>query len=78
MLHGADDPAVPAAEVEAFRKEMKDAKIDMQLVLYPDTVHSFTMPRAGNDNSKGAAYSAASDKRSWIAMQAFFKETLGL
>ena len=78
VLHGADDPAVPAAEVDAFRKEMKDAKIDMQLVLYPDTVHSYTMPRAGNDNSRGSAYNERSDKRSWIAMQAFFKETLGM
>ena len=78
VLHGADDPAVPAAEVDAFKKEMKDAKIDMQLVLYPDTVHSYTMPRAGNDNSRGSAYNEASARRSWIAMQAFFKETLGM
>ena len=78
VLHGADDPAVPVAEVDAFKKEMKDARIDMQLVLYPDTVHSYTMPRAGNDNSRGSAYNELSAKRSWIAMQAFFKETLGM
>ena len=77
VLHGADDPVVPAAEVEAFKAEMKDAKIDMQFVAYSGTVHSFTQPEAGNDNSKGAAYNAQSAKRSWAAMQAFLKETLG-
>jgi len=40
-------------------------------------VHSFTDPGAGNDNSRGAAYNEKADKRSWIAMQAFFNE-LGL
>ena len=76
VLHGADDPAVPPPEVEAFKKEMKDARIDMQFVAYPATVHSFTMPRADNDNSRGSAYNEKSDQRSWVAMEAFFKETL--
>jgi len=77
VLHGADDPVVPAAEVEAFKTEMKEAKVDLQFVAYSGTVHSFTQPEAGNDNSKGAAYNAQSAKRSWAAMQAFLKETLG-
>jgi dienelactone hydrolase len=29
---------------------------------------------AGNDNSKGAAYNASADKRSWEAMKDFFDE----
>ncbi len=77
VLHGADDPAVPQKEVDAFQKEMREAKLDWQFVSYSGTVHSFTMPRAGNDNSRGSAYNERSDKRSWVAMQAFFKETLG-
>ena len=82
VLHGADDPVVPAKEVEAFEKEMRDAnkdakkdgEIDWQLVAYGNTVHSFTDRNAGTDNSKGAAYNDKADQRSWSAMQAFFKE----
>ena len=40
----------------------------------PNVVHSFTQPHAGNDPSKGAAYDEVADKRSWIAMKAFFDE----
>jgi dienelactone hydrolase len=75
-LHGADDPNVPPPEVAAFEKEMRDAKVDWQLVSYGNTVHAFTNPAAGNDNSKGAAYNEKADKRSWIAMQDFFREIL--
>ncbi len=73
-LHGADDPNVPAKEVEAFEKEMRDAKVDWQLVAYGGAVHSFTDWNAGNDNSKGAAYNEKADKRSWEAMKEFFAE----
>jgi dienelactone hydrolase len=74
VLHGADDPFVPDQEVLAFQKEMRDAKVDWQLVGYGGAVHSFTDWNAGNDNSKGAAYNAQADARSWEAMKTFFAE----
>lgn len=77
VLHGADDPAVPPAEVEAFRHEMKEAKTDFEFVAYSGTVHSFTQPGAGNDNAKGAAYNERSAKRAWMAMRDLFNEKLG-
>lgn len=73
-LHGADDPFVPPAEVEGFAKEMRDAKVDWQLVSYGGAVHSFTDFGAGSDNSKGAAYNERADHRSWQAMKTFFAE----
>jgi dienelactone hydrolase len=76
-LHGADDPNVPDAEVAGFEKEMRDAGVDWQLVKYSGAVHAFTNPDAGNDNSKGAAYNAKADKRSWRAMNDFFAEIYG-
>jgi dienelactone hydrolase len=76
VLHGADDPFVPPAQVQAFEEEMRGGGVDWQLVLYSGAVHSFTIPDAGNDNSKGAAYNAAADRRSWEAMKAFFAEVL--
>ncbi len=76
VLHGADDPNVKPEEVAAFEQEMRDAKVDWQLVAYGNTVHAFTNPAAGNDPSKGMAYNADSDRRSWEAMKAFFNEIL--
>lgn len=77
VLHGADDPIVPLKAVEAFLQEMRAAKVDAEVVLYSGAVHSFTNPAAGNDNSKGSAYNEKADKRSWIAMQEFFREIFG-
>ena len=76
-LHGAADPYVPAAEVAAFEKEMTAAGADWKLIPYEGAVHAFTQPQAGDDPSKGAAYSAAADRRSWEAMKVFFTEILG-
>ncbi len=73
-LHGADDPFVPAAEVAGFEQEMRDARVDWQLVSYGGAVHSFTDWNAGNDNSRGAAYHEKADLRSWAAMKNFFAE----
>lgn len=72
VLHGADDPFVPAKDIAAFEQEMKDAKVDYKLVSYPGAVHAFTQKAAGNDNSKGAAYNEAADKASWDEMKSFF------
>lgn len=74
VLHGADDPYVPADQVAAFQKEMTAAKADWQMVFYSGAVHSFTQKEAGTDNSKGAAYNEVADRRSWAAMQGFFAE----
>ena len=74
VLHGADDPHVPGEQVAAFEQEMRTAGVDWQLIASGGAVHGFTNPANGNDNSKGAAYNAAADARSWLAMQQFFIE----
>ena len=76
VLHGADDPIVPHSEVADFETEMRNAKVDWQQVSYGNTVHAFTNSAAGNDNSRGSAYNEKADKRSWIAMEDFFREIL--
>jgi dienelactone hydrolase len=73
-LHGADDPFVKPEEVAAFQQEMRNGKVDWQMVFYGNAVHAFTNPAAGMDNSKGAAYNGAADRRSWEAMNTFFGE----
>jgi dienelactone hydrolase len=77
ILHGADDPFVKAPDIEAFKKELNDAKVDWQMVYYSGAVHAFTNPKAGDDNSKGVAYNANADRRSWQAMLDFLKEIFG-
>jgi dienelactone hydrolase len=74
VLHGADDPFVPRDQVEAFEDEMRAAKVDWELVKYSKAVHAFTNPDAGGDPSKGAAYNAQADKRSWEDMRDFLAE----
>lgn len=74
VLHGADDPSVPPAQVAAFQQEMRDAKADWQMIYYANAVHAFSDPEAGNDNSKGAAYNELAAKRSWKHMYLFLDE----
>jgi len=74
VLHGADDPFVPKAQVEAFKAEMKAAKKPFEFVAYPGAVHSFTHKDAGNDPKTGAAYNEEADKKSWSAMLSFFNK----
>jgi dienelactone hydrolase len=74
-LHGADDPFVPAQDLEAFEQEMRDAKVDWRLIKYGGAVHSFTDWNA-DGSLKGAQYNEKADKRSWEDMKQFFAEAL--
>ena len=74
VLHGAIDPNVKPESVVAFHAEMEAAKVDYQFIAYSGAVHAFTQREAGNDISKGAAYNAKADRRSWQAMKDFFAE----
>jgi dienelactone hydrolase len=73
-LHGADDPHVPAKDIAAFEDELRQSKVDWELVKYGGAVHSFTQWDAGNSAAQGVAYNEKADKRSWEAMKEFFAE----
>lgn len=77
ILHGADDPTMTKEAVEAFQQEMRDAKVDWEMVYYGDAVHAFTEESAGHDKSKGVAFNEKAAKRSWQVMQDFFHEIFG-
>lgn len=74
VLHGAADPYVPPAQVEAFRSEMEAAGVDWQLIMYGGAVHSFTHRTAGSDPSRGVAYDERAAARSWTAMRSFLSQ----
>jgi dienelactone hydrolase len=65
---------VPPDQVAAFEDEMNKAGVDWQLIAYGGAVHGFTNPANGTDISKGAAYDAAADRRSWAHARQFFDE----
>jgi dienelactone hydrolase len=74
VCHGADDPFVPPAQVNAFAEEMTKAGANWQVISYGGTVHSFTNPAADSVGNPGLAYNKQTDERSWKAMRAFFDE----
>ncbi|MFX9008095.1 dienelactone hydrolase family protein, partial [Acinetobacter baumannii] len=73
VLAGADDPYQKQTDLDAFNREMALGKVDYRYIAYPGAVHAFTEPEAGNDNSKGAAYNAEADRKSWDEMKGFLK-----
>ena len=74
VLHGSRDPLVPPADVAGFMNEMNAAQVLFRLVAYPDAVHAFTNPEAGNDPGKPTAYNAAAAEAAYAEMTAFFQQ----
>lgn len=77
VLNGAQDPLVPAEQIEGFVAEMKAAPaVDWQLVHYGRAVHSFTNPQASMPGQ--AHYDPVIAARAFRAMDDFFDERFGL
>jgi len=77
VYNGADDKFTTPEAIEAFKKEMIDAKADFKFISYPGAVHSFTNPDAtklGLKYKLPLAYNAKADKESWADMTIFLKE----
>lgn len=77
VLHGADDPYVPAEQVRNFQDEMRGAGVDWSMIYYGNAVHAFTKPAAGNDPSKGQAFNPKAEARSLAALEDFYQEIFG-
>jgi len=71
---GADDPMIPAAAVNTFEEEMRNAGADWQVITYGGTVHSFTNPEANGSINPAILYNKRTDERSWAALKSFFAE----
>jgi dienelactone hydrolase len=74
VCHGADDPLVPPAEVEAFIKEMKEGGVDWELIHYGNTVHAFTNPANDGKTNPAAKYNRKADEHSWESMKNLFAD----
>ena len=76
VCHGADDP-FENPNVENFKKEMDEAGVDYNFVVYPGATHAFSNPNAtekGEKYNMPIRYNEAADKASWDEMKAFFKK----
>lgn len=76
---GGADPMVPADQVAAFSQEMSLAKVDFELMSFPDALHAFTNPSAtemGKKHGLPLAYNKDADERSWSRMKDFLKRVL--
>lgn len=77
VCNGADDPFVTQEQIDAFKKEMDDAKVQYEFVNYEDAIHSFTSPAAdslGKKFNMPLAYNEKADKESWQEMQKVFNK----
>jgi len=74
---GGDDAFVPPAQITAFEEEMRNAKVDYQVIVYGGAHHAFTNPDADRHGIDNIKYSESADKRSFAAMKALFDEAFG-
>jgi dienelactone hydrolase len=79
VLHGADDKFSTPEQIQAFKQEMKNAKVDYRFIAYPGAVHAFTNPDAtelGKKFNLPIAYNEKADHESWAEMQKFLSRIL--
>ena len=77
VCNGADDPFVTQEQIDAFKQEMANAKVEYEFINYEGAVHSFTNPTADSVGKKfnmPLAYNEKADKESWQEMQKVFGE----
>jgi dienelactone hydrolase len=72
--HGADDPVVKPAAIDAVMNEFRRDKVDWEFIFFGNTVHSFTESSADKRNNPAMAYNPRAEKRSWAAMCNLFDE----
>lgn len=76
ILQGQEDPFVTPDQVQAFKDEMNKRHAEYEVIEYPDAVHAFTNPNAGNDKSKGTAYNSKADRESWQEFEKFLSKVM--
>jgi dienelactone hydrolase len=77
VCHGAADPHVPFAQVEAFAAEMTAAGADWQLTMYGGAQHGFTHAHARPGQTPGVEYDETADRRSFADAAAFLAAAFG-
>lgn len=76
ILHGADDATVKPEDITAMQDAFRKAKVDWDMIYYGGAKHGFTNPANGDKPGAAVAYNELAARRSWQAMQDFFRDTL--
>jgi dienelactone hydrolase len=71
-LHGSADPVTPKPMMDAFEDELTKAKVDWQVMMFGDAVHSFCDPTV---NAGPTRYDERLCRKSYMLMRDFFAET---
>jgi len=77
VCHGAEDHFVKPEVIEAFRKRLKEAGVDLTFVVYPGAKHGFTNPeadKAAQEFGLDVGYNANADAESWKELLGFLKK----
>jgi dienelactone hydrolase len=74
ILNGAEDAYIKLETIDQVRVALDKAKVDWYFVNYAHAVHAFTNPDADSYKLPNIGYNEKAAKRSWAAMQDFFKE----
>jgi dienelactone hydrolase len=68
ILHGAEDPVAPMAELNAVISQFRAAKVDFEVNLYSGAAHAFTKPQNPSE--------VRADDEYRVAMTRFLKDIL--
>lgn len=80
VANGGADPMVTAEQIDAFRREMEEAGVDLTFISYPGALHAFTNPEAtelGKKFEMPIAYDHDADVASWAELEKFLDEVFG-
>jgi dienelactone hydrolase len=69
ILHGAEDPVAPLAEVNKLVGDLRAAKVNWELRIFSGAEHGFTNPSNASEERADREYK--------VAIQSFFKEIFG-
>ena len=72
-IHGSADPVTPKPQIDALEAELSEAKVDWQLMMFGNAVHSFCDATA---NAGPTRYDAKLCKKSYALMREFFDELM--
>lgn len=75
-LHGNADPMASAAQIDAFKLEMKSVGADFQSLGYDGVGHAFAVKGSEKLGIKGVGYDEGADRWSWDLMLKHFEANL--
>ena len=75
VLHGGDDPMVPAQMLTDFQQAMRKKKGEYEIDVYSGAVHAFMDPSVDKRNMEGARYDRRAAQRAFDRCHAFLEES---